>query len=94
MENSLGQIFEFFFKKRTKRQKIKERRRQYYRYKRTNFSRIKSRRGYIRFRLPKTNRYVLVRQTYDQRMAKMKLGRALGKKVSLRKNPLRMRMKT
>jgi hypothetical protein len=91
MENSLGYIFEFFFKKRTKRQKVKERRRQFYRSRKTNFPRIKPKKGYVRLRIPRTNRYVLFRQTSSQKYAKHRLGKALGKATYLRKNPLRMR---
>lgn len=92
MEHSLGEIFEYYFRKKTKRQKIKERRRKYYRARRTNFSRIKPKRGYIRFRKPGTNRYVLLRQTAPQRYTKHRLGLALGKATYLRKNPLKMRI--
>lgn len=91
MEHSLGEIFEYYFRKRTKSQKIKERRRQYYRARKTNFPKIKAKKGYFRFKMPGTNRYVLFRQTSSQRYAKHKLGKALGKATHLRRNPMKMR---
>lgn len=91
MEQSLGEIFEYYFRKRTTPVRRKEKRRIYYRGKKTNFPRIKARRGYVRFRIPGTNRYVLLRQTAKQREAKRKLGKALGKAKYLRKNRVRVR---
>jgi hypothetical protein len=86
MEQSLGEIFEIYFKKRTTPVRRKEKRRQYYRGKKTNFPRIKARHGYVRFKLPGTNRYILLRQTAKQRQAKHRLGIALGKAKYLRRN--------
>lgn len=89
MEQSLGEIFEYYFKKRTSPVKRREMRRKYYRNRRTNFSRLDPKKGYIRFKIPGTNRYIRVRQTSAQRAAKRKLGRALGKATYLRKNRTR-----
>jgi hypothetical protein len=91
MEHSLGEIFEYYFRKRSTPVRRKEKRRQYYRKRKTNFPKIKARKGYVRFKLPGTNRYVLLRQTFKQRQAKRKLGRALGKASYLRKNRPRVR---
>jgi hypothetical protein len=91
MEHSLGEIFEYYFRKRSTPTRRKEKRRQYYRKRKTNFPKIKARKGYVRFKLPGSNRYVLLRQTAKQREAKRKLGRALGKASYLRKNRPRVR---
>jgi len=91
MEQSLGEIFEYYFKKRTTPQRRKEKRRAYYRGRKTNFARIKARKGYVRFRMPGTNRYVLLRQTARQRDVKRRVGKVLGKSKYLRKNRPRVR---
>lgn len=92
MEQSLGEIFETYFKKRTNRAKRREGIRKYYRGKKTNFSRIKAKKGYIRFKIPGTSRYILLRQTAEQRMAKRRTGKMLGKATYLRrKGPRRRR---
>ena len=91
MEQSLGEIFEYYFIKKTTPVRRKEKRRQYYRKRKTNFPKIKARKGYIRFRMPGSNRYVLLRQTAKQREAKRKLGKALGKATYLRRNRTRVR---
>jgi hypothetical protein len=88
MEESanLGEIFEFFFFKRS----VPARRKLFFknlrRNRRTNFLKVKKIKGYLRLRIPDTNRYIRVRQTPAQRLAKKKLGRALGKATYLRKS--------
>lgn len=91
MEQSLGEIFEYYFKKRTTPVRRREKRRIYYRGRKTNFPRIKPRHGYVRFKMPGSNRYVLMRQTAKQRDAKRRLGKALGRATYLRKNRSRIK---
>lgn len=91
MEQSLGEIFEYYFKKRTTPVRRKEKRRAYYRGRKTNFSRIKPRKGYVRFKVPGSSRYILLRQTARQRDIKRRVGKALGKSKYLRRNRPRVR---
>lgn len=91
MEQSLGEIFEYYFRKRTTPVRRREKRRQFYRAKKTNFPKIKARKGYVRFKMPGSNRYVLLRQTTKQREAKRRIGKALGHSVYLRKNRTRIK---
>ena len=85
-KNNLGQIFEYYFKKRPyvirKFNFLKNLRRNRI----TNFNRIKKIKGYTRFKIPNTNRYIRVIQTAKQKSVKKLVGRALGKASFLRKN--------
>ena len=84
--NNLGQIFEYYFKKRPYVIRKYDFLRKLRRNRRTNFNRIKKVKGYTRFKIPNTNRYIRVIQSSKQKVTKRLVGRALGKASFLRKN--------